>query len=120
MSDHNISASAPQRNAMPVVLLAWKPLVRNSLRGFAKVRIGRALVLHDVTLHVQDGKRWASVPSKPQIDASGTALRDDRGKIKYAPVVEWLDRDARDAFSEGIIAAVERDYPGATAANAAP
>ena len=121
MSEHNIASAAPQRNPMPVTLLSWKPLRRNSLRGFAKVRIGRALILHDVTLHSAEGKRWASVPSKPQLDTSGTALRDDRGKIKYAPVVEWLDREARDAFSEGVIAAVEREHPGATAGDdAAP
>ena len=105
-------------NPMPVSLLAWRPMKRNSLRGFAKVRIGRALVLHDVTVHASGGRRWASPSSKPQIDKDGNVLRDDKGKVKYVPIVEWLDREAQDAFSEGVIQAVEREHPGATEADA--
>jgi len=102
---------------MPVALLGWKEMKRNSLRGFAKVRVGKALILHDVTVHVANGKRWATPASKPQIGADGVALKDDRGKIKYAPIMEWGDRETADSFSAGVIAAVEREHPGATAAD---
>jgi hypothetical protein len=104
---------------IPLVLLSWKPLVRNSLRGFAKVRIGRAMIVHDVAVHNSGGRRWAQLPAKPQVDASGVAKRDDRGKILYTPLVEWADRETADRFSESVISAVEELNPGATAADAA-
>jgi len=117
MSDTKIDANSAKSNKLPLTLLDWRPLRRNSLLGFAKVRIGRALVLHDVSVHVSNGKRWASPASKPQMDSNGQALRDDRQKIKYTPVVEWLDAAARDAFSIAVIEAVEAGHPGATDAS---
>ncbi len=33
---------------MPVVLLGFKAIAKGSLRGFAKIRIGRALIVSDV------------------------------------------------------------------------
>lgn len=102
---------------MPVALLDWKEMKRNSLRGFAKIRVGKTLILHDVAVHTANGRRWASPAAKPQIDKDGAVLRDDRGKMKYVPIVEWGTREASDAFSAGVIAAVEREHPGATAAD---
>jgi trans-aconitate methyltransferase len=48
------------------------------------------------------------------IDGAGAAVRDDKGKIRYVPLLEWLDKDAADKFSQAVIEAVEREYPGAT------
>jgi hypothetical protein len=104
--------------ALPVSLIGWKAVTKNTLRGFASVRIGKALIIRDVPVHCSHGKRWASMPSKPLLDSAGAALRDDRGKIKYAPLIEWADREASDRFSEGVIEAVERENPGATQADA--
>jgi hypothetical protein len=104
---------------LPVALLEWKPLIRNTLRGFPKVRVGRALVFNDVPVNISQGRRWASLPSKPLIDREGVALRDLSGKVRYSPIAEWADREMRDAFSEAVCTAVERDYPGAFAAEAA-
>ena len=104
---------------MPVALLDWKPLVRNSLRGFAAIRLGKSLKLAEIAVHCQYGKRWAQMPGKPQLDKDGQARRDDAGKVEYTPVVAWLDREAADRFSEAVIAAVEAVHPGATAENAA-
>ena len=100
--------------AMPVALLSWKSVTQNSLRGFAKVRIGKALIVNDVVVHCSHGRRWASMPSKPVVDKAGVALRDDKGKLRYVPIIEWGDRETADSFSEGVIQAVEREHPGAT------
>ncbi len=101
---------------MPVALLDWKSIKRNSLRGFATVRIGKALKVSDVAVHCSHGKRWASLPSKPQVDGQGNAIRDQNGKIKYIPVVAWLDKQTADRFSEAVIAAIEAQSPGDTQA----
>lgn len=104
-------------SAMPVALLDWKPMKRNSLRGFATVRIGKALKVSDVAVHAASGRRWAQMPSKPQMDKNGTALREDSGKIKYVPMVQWTDRESADRFSEAVVAAVEAKHPGDTEAD---
>lgn len=104
-------------SVMPVVLLDWRPMKKGALRGFAKIRLGRAMVINDVTVLTANGRRWAGMPGKPQINKEGVALRDDKGKTKYSPVLEWLDKESADAFSEGVIAAVEAAHPGGTAAD---
>jgi hypothetical protein len=91
---------------LPLTLLAWRPMVRNSLRGFATVRIGKALVVHDVTVLASNGKIWASLPSKPMVDRNGMAMRDAAGKLRYSPMLEWGDREAQTRFSAAVIAAV--------------
>lgn len=100
---------------MPIALLAWKPIKKNTLRGFANVRLGAALSIKDVAVHTKNGKRWASLPSKPMLGADGNAKRSDDGKVQYVPILEWLDREVADRFSAGVIAAVEREHPGGTA-----
>ena len=98
---------------MPVAVLEWKPLQRNTLRGFAKIRLGKSMVIRDVALHIKDNRSWAALPSKPVLDSNGDTKRQDNGKPAYVPMIEWLDRDAADRFSEAVIAAVEAAHPGA-------
>jgi hypothetical protein len=96
---------------MQVSLTEWRPLRRNTLLGFASVRVG-ALMIHDVTLHAASGKRWTGLPAKPRLAPDGTAMRDDKGKILYTPVIAWTNRDTADRFSNAVIAAVDREHPG--------
>jgi len=99
---------------MPVALLEWRAVRKNTLRGFATIRLGKSLRIKDVAIHTSNGKRWASFPSKPVLDQQGVQTKDERGKNRFAPLLEWLDRDSADRFSEGVIACVEREYPNAT------
>jgi hypothetical protein len=94
-------------------IVEWKPLVKNSLRGFATVRLRNGLSIKDVTVHSSNGKRWASLPSKPLVDKDGNAQRDrESGKIRYVPILEWPSRDVADRFSEAVISAIEAAHPG--------
>ncbi|WP_424140280.1 hypothetical protein [Roseomonas chloroacetimidivorans] len=93
-------------------IVEWKALSRNSLRGFATVRLRNGLAIKDVTVHCSNGKRWASLPSKPLIDKDGNAQRSQDGKIRYVPILEWPSRDVADRFSEAVVTAVEAAYPG--------
>ncbi len=110
----------PQPPPRPLALLEWKSMPRNSLRGFASVRLGASLIIKDVTVHASHGKRWAGLPGKPLIDAEGKAKRGQNGKPTYVPVMEWASKDAADRFSEAVIAAVEREHPGETESDYAP
>ena len=87
--------------------LAFKPLAKNTLRGFARIRIRELhLIVNDVTLHEKGGSRWAGLPGKPQI-RDGAVVTDERDKTAYAPVLEFENRAAGDAFSEAVWRAVE-------------
>lgn len=97
---------------MPVVLENWRPLLRNTLRGFATVRVG-ALKISDVAIHQKNDRSWAQLPAKPQMNSDGMARRSQEGKILYTPVIEWATRDASERFSEGVIAAVTAQFPEA-------
>jgi hypothetical protein len=100
-------------NVMPVHLVDWKSVVKGSLRGFAKVRLGRTLLINDVPVLSSNGRVWAAMPGKPLVGADGTGLRDDKGKQRYAPVLEWTSRDASDRFSEAVVAAVQQAHGSA-------
>jgi hypothetical protein len=106
----SMSAAAP----LPLALVEWKPMPRNSLRGFASVRLGASLIIRDVTVHCSHGRRWAGMPGKPLLQADGSAKRGQNGKPTYVPVMEWASKEAADRFSDAVIAAIEREHPGAT------
>jgi hypothetical protein len=104
----------------PVALLEFRPLHRNSLCGFARLRLGRTLLIADCPAHNTAGRKWVGLPAKPLLDANGTALRDERGKVRYAPILEWSDRATGEAFSQAAVRIIEAQHPSAFAATAPP
>jgi len=106
-----MSATTP----MPVTLLAFKPTHKGALRGFCKVRIGKALVIHDALLMISHGKAWINLPGKPRVDASGTAMRDENNKALFSPVMEWSDRATTDRFSAAVVEQIRIAHPDALA-----
>lgn len=97
---------------MPVVILEWKAIERNTLRGFAKVKLG-ALVISDVAAHTKNGTSWAQLPSKPQITREGIIRKSAEGKALYTPIIEWDNRDSANRFSASVVAAINEAHPGA-------
>jgi hypothetical protein len=91
---------------------SFAPMRRNSLRGFAEVQLPSGMIVEDVSVHVSSGKPWASPPSKPMLDRNGVAVRDDKGKIKYAPIISFATRELRDRFSREVITAMTIAHPG--------
>jgi hypothetical protein len=97
----------------------FKPLVRNTLIGFADVHISEMrLVVRDVAVHTKNGKRWAQLPAKPQI-RDGTLVKNEDGKIQYVPIMHFDTREVADAFSAAVINAVLELVPEAFDAEAA-
>lgn len=99
--------SAAQK-PLPVVLLDWRAVAKGSLLGFAKVSVG-ALEITDVPVHLTDGRKWAGLPSKAQIDRDGNAKRVD-GKVQYAKIIAWTNRETSDRFSTAVVAAIEEKH----------
>jgi hypothetical protein len=91
-------------------LVSWKPMVKNSLRGFATVQLPIGLTIKDVPVLASSGKFWAALPSKPVLDAEGWHVKPD-GKPQYAAILEWRDRALADRFSATVVELVRQAHP---------
>jgi hypothetical protein len=100
---------------LTVTCLSFKPLRKNTLRGFADIRIAELrLDIKDIAVHAKGGGRWAALPARPMIDKDGAVIRDRQtGKIAYANIFEFTDRETRDAFSRAVVEAVSKLVPEA-------
>ena len=93
----------------------FQPIVRNTLRGFARVRVPSGMIFHDVAIHQKDGATWAAPSSKPMVGRDGTAIKAADGRISYSPVVSFANKELRDRWSAAVIAALQARYPDALA-----
>jgi hypothetical protein len=90
-------------------VLNFRPLV-NTLRGFAKIRIrALGLVINDVALHEKGEARWAGLPAKPQVKDGAVVTDPGTGKPAYLSILEFADRETRDAFSAAVWRAVSQE-----------
>ena len=106
-ADHAPSAQ-PARPGLQ--LLAFKSVRRNTLRGFAEVRLPNQLIISDILVGEANGRQWALLPSKPMVDRDGNAMRDPAGKPRYTAIVEWSSPALRDEFSRRVVALVRAQH----------
>jgi hypothetical protein len=89
-----------------VECVEFKPMERGTLRGFATVRIpSMRLTIKDVAVHDKDGRQWAQLPAKPQLDRDRQLVMKD-GKVQYVPILLFDSREVSDAFSAAVLRAV--------------
>jgi hypothetical protein len=96
-----------------ITLREWRPLRKNTLFGFAVIELPSGLIVRDVGIHSKAGKWWASLPSRPVLDAEGRHLSNHAGHKQYAAVLGWRNRDLADRFSEAVVALVRQARPSA-------
>jgi hypothetical protein len=90
-----------------IICLEWKPFERNTLRGFARIKVPSwHITIYDVAVHERDGKRWCQLPARPMLDSNRELIRED-GKLKYARMLEFDDRAVGDRFSAAAIKAID-------------
>jgi hypothetical protein len=99
--------------ATTFVVEEWKPVGKNTLLGFCRVRLPSGMVLHDVAVHMKNGRRWASPSSKPRLGRDGLQLRDPDGKSLWTPIVSFETKAIGDRFSAQVIEALRREFPNA-------
>jgi hypothetical protein len=99
---------------LTVICEDFRPLVRNTLRGFAVIVIAELrLRIRDVAVHEKGESRWAQLPSKPQVKDGALVKDPDTGKVQYVHIMEFDGRAVRDAFSRVCIDALLEFAPGA-------
>lgn len=103
---------------MKLTCTDWRPLNRNTLQGFAAIKIeDLGLLVRDVAVHEKAGRRWAQLPAKPQI-RDGAAVVGPDGRVTYFPMLEFDSRPRRDAFSNAVCVAILARDPKAFAGGA--
>jgi hypothetical protein len=113
-SDTHTTDAAAEPAPRRLTLIDWRPCRRNTLRGFAAVELPSGLRIADVTVHVSGSRAWAGMPARPIVDtATGAALRDERARIRYAPILWWRSRDLADRWSHAVVALVRAAHPDA-------
>ena len=109
-----MTAAAPT-----LVVEDWKPVGRNTLLGFCRVRLPSGMVLHDVAVHMKNNRLWATPSSKPRLGRDGLQMRDADGKTLWTPIVSFETKALSDWFSAQVIEALRREFPNALADPAA-
>jgi hypothetical protein len=86
------------------VVLNFKALDRNSLRGFFDVELPSGLILVGCQLHESHGKYWVGMPARPWTKPDGTQ--------SYVKIVDFVDKATAARFQQTIaplaVAAYER------------
>ena len=97
---------------MSKLTIQWefKPLVRNTLRGFAQINIAEMkLTIRDIAVATKGDRCWAQLPAKPQVK-DGVLVKDaTTGKIQYVPLMAFGSR----AVSDAVVRAVRELVPEA-------
>ena len=96
-------------------LVAFRPLRRNTLIGFCVVELPSGLVIRDISIREKNNKWWASLPSRPMLDADGRQITNHAGHKQYAALLGWRDRDLADRFSAAVVELVRAEHPGVIA-----
>jgi hypothetical protein len=99
-----------------MVIEEFKLVEKNTLRGWARVRMPSGMILHDVGVFYDgDGDRaWVSAPSKAMLGRDGVQMRSAKdSKPLYVPVVSFETGALYRKFSDAVIAALRLAYPHA-------
>jgi hypothetical protein len=84
-------------------LIEFRPLSKNTLRGFAVLELPSGLVVRDVSIHQKGEKCWAGLPSRPMVGSDDKVIRNHAGKVQYAAMLGWRDRGLADRFSAAVV-----------------
>ncbi|HEY7388845.1 MAG TPA: hypothetical protein VH640_10065 [Bryobacteraceae bacterium] len=77
----------------------FRPLNKNTLRGFFSAMLPSGLVFHDLMLHERDDARWVGFPAREWTDKSGVK--------QYVRFIEFRDRETANRFRDEILTALD-------------
>lgn len=94
----------------PARLLAWRPRVKTSLLGFAKVQFSSGLIVSEIAVHRSGRRVWATPPARPWLEADDL-VRNGNGKLKYQAVISFATHGVQSSWSRQVIRAVREVHP---------
>jgi hypothetical protein len=102
---------------MSVQIEAFRPMLKNTLRGFADVILPvTRLVIRDVAIHQIGNRVWINLPSRPMTNKDGSPMLNDRGKPLYLAFLRFTDEAGHRQFERAVIAALRATHPHVLAA----
>jgi hypothetical protein len=78
---------------------SWRPMVKNTLRGFFTVVLPSGLIINECSLHERNGARWISFPAREYSDA--------QGQRKWETILTFRDSKVSDKFRDLTLAALD-------------
>jgi hypothetical protein len=95
-------------------LVSSKLVRKGSLVGFATVELPIiGLTIIDCPVHETNGKRWAALPAKAQIEDGRHRIDPATGKAAYTLMGQWRDRRLTQAFSARVVELFAAAHPEA-------
>jgi hypothetical protein len=80
----------------------WTPNIKNNfLTGFFSVVLPGGLVIHSLALHERDGRRRITMPAKPV---------SENGRTVWVSTIDFSGPEARNAFQDAILEALDRYF----------
>lgn len=98
---------------MSMEVVEFRSVVKNSLRGFATVKMSNGLIIKDISVLTGRNGPWCSMPAKPVFGTDGKPKIGTNGRPLYTSILEWRDRDLQDKFSAAVIDLILAQYPNA-------
>jgi hypothetical protein len=80
---------------MPLSIKNFKPLEKNTLRGFFDVELPSGMVLCGCTLHESHGKFWVGLPARPYAKPDGSQ--------SWVKIVDFRDKATSYRFQQMIV-----------------
>jgi hypothetical protein len=96
-------ATIPAATNSDFVIEDFKAVTRNSLRGFARIRMPSGMIFHDVVVH-HSGETWWAAPA-------ARLVPDKAGKSSWQSIVTFASKAIRDRFSTSVITALRISHP---------
>ena len=104
------AALTPDAEAkLAVEIIAWRSFEKNTLQGFATVRLPALhLVIHGVAIHRGGRGRWVQLPAEPNMKGNVPVINRDAGKIEYTLILAFDRKDVGDRFRDRVLEALDR------------
>ena len=94
-------------------LLEWRPLTKNSLRGFVSIELPNGLIIKDISVLTSRNGPWCSLPAKPAFGPDGKPRLGQNGRPLYTSILEWRDRELQGRWSETLLELLLAQHPNA-------
>lgn len=93
-------AAVPNGGHRKIIIAGWKPLSKNTLRGFFSATLPSGLVLHSLMLHEKGESRWIGFPARE--------WTDNQGVKQFAKLIEFADRPTAERFRDNLLEALDK------------